>query len=118
MPLLVRQHDRHLNLAAPAQNLERHVIAVTGNAKVDRRGPELQLAQDHLVEESRQPRIAQPDFAARHIELEPQCRFQQREGRRAGPGLRRTGYGIERRPAMLLAPEAALNTCSTECFRP
>src|SRR5438874_2609440 len=52
-------------------------------------------------------RIAQPDFAAGAVEFEPERGFQQRERRRAGPGLRRACHRIERRAAMLLASEAA-----------
>ena len=84
----MRQHDRHLNLAARSQHLERHFLAVTANPQVNAGRPELQVAQYHLVEKLRQARIARPDLAARGIEFETERRLQQRKGRRTRPGLR------------------------------
>ena len=44
-------------------DIERDRVAVAAHPQIDARGTELQIAQDHLVEERRQARIAQPDFA-------------------------------------------------------
>src|SRR5689334_6864391 len=101
----MREHDRHLDLPAPAQHFHRHAFAMTRDPEVDARIRQLQIAQDDFVEERRQMRIAQPDLGALGIEFEPERRLQQRERRRAGPGLRRTGHGIERWPAVPLAAE-------------
>src|SRR5204862_1508018 len=84
--LLMRQYDRHLNLAARSHHLERRFIAVAANPQIDAGGREPQIAQQHLVEKFRQVRIAKTDFAARGIEFEAERRFQQAERRRAGPG--------------------------------
>jgi hypothetical protein len=67
----VRQHDRHLDLAARAQHLQRYLIAVAANPKIDAGRAKLQIAQHHLVEERRQARIAQADFAARASNSSP-----------------------------------------------
>src|SRR6202790_4656560 len=87
----VRQHDRHLDLAARTQHLQRHLVAVTVNTEIDARRPKLQIAQQHFVEEGRQARVAQPNLAALGVKFEPEGGFQQREGRRTRPGLRRAG---------------------------
>ena len=84
--LLMRQYDRHLNMAARPHHLERYFIAVAANPQVDAGRPEPQVAQQHLIEEFRQMRIAQTDLAARGIEFEAEGGFQQAERRRAGPG--------------------------------
>src|ERR1043165_5820323 len=88
--LLMRQYDRHLNLAAGSHHLERNFIAVTANPQIDAGRPEPQIAQQHLIEEFRQAWIAKADLAARGVEFEAERRFQQGEWRRTGPGLRRT----------------------------
>ena len=59
----------------------------------------MQFAQDHLVEERRQARVAQANFAALCVEFETECGFQQRERRRACPGLRRASHRVQRRAA-------------------
>src|SRR5262245_66250901 len=102
-----REHDRDLDLAAAAQDLHRHILAMAPDAQIDGRFAKLQSAQDHFIEEGWKARIAQPDLGAFRVEFEPKRRLEQGERRRARPGLRRTGDRIERRPAMLLAPEAA-----------
>src|SRR3954451_19977182 len=104
---LARQHDRDLNLATRAQHLQRHVVAMAADAQVHAGLAQAQIAQDHLVQKRRQMRIAQPDLAARHVELDAQRRLQQRERGCARPGLRRAGDRIERRAAPLFAPETA-----------
>src|SRR4051794_4917042 len=104
---LACQHDRDLDLAARAQDLQRDVVAVTTDAQIHAGIAQSQIAQDHLVQERRQMRIAQANLAARDVELDAERCLQQREWRRAGPGLRRAGDRIERRAAPLLAPEAA-----------
>src|SRR5215472_11907331 len=75
--------------------------------QVHARGGQLQVVQYDLVEEFRQPRIAQPDLALERIEFEPEAGFEQRKRRGAGPGLWRAGDRIERRPVPALALEAA-----------
>ena len=65
-------------MTARPHHLERYFIAVAANPQVDAGRPELQIAQQHLVEEFRQMRIAQTDLAARGVELETQRRFQRR----------------------------------------
>src|SRR5450432_4162996 len=98
-PRSMRENDRHLDLAARPQNFQRHVIAVATDPEIDARGTELQVAQEHLVKECRQARVAQANFAALGVEFETECCFQQREWRRACPGLRRASDRIERRAA-------------------
>src|SRR5438034_1512217 len=105
--LLMRQYDRHLNMTAGSHDLERYFITVAANPQIDAGRPELQIAQQHFVEEFRQPWITQTDLAARSIEFEAERRFQQRERRRAGPCLRCAGDGIEHRPTPPLALETA-----------
>src|SRR5215203_1229267 len=95
-PLSMRQDDRHLNLAAGAYHLERHLAAVAANPKVDTGGAEPQITQHHFVEKSRQPRVAQADLAAPDVEFQTEGSLQQAERRGTGPGLRRAGDGIER----------------------
>src|SRR5260370_20273738 len=65
------------------------------------------MANDDLVEEGRQARVTQANFAALGVELEPKRRFKQRERRRARPCLRRAGHGIERRSPSPLTAKAA-----------
>src|ERR1700685_1047812 len=77
-----------------------HVQIHAGRAK-------LQVAEGHLVEERRKLRITQTDLALEGIELQPQGSFKQREWRRAGPGLRRAGHGVERWAMAALHLEAA-----------
>src|SRR5215218_2226396 len=67
----------------------------------------LQVADADLVEECGETWIAQPDFVGVGIELQPERRLYQREGRAAGPGLRRTGDRIKRRAAATAALKAA-----------
>src|SRR4051812_43173272 len=95
--LLVRQHDRDLDLTARAQHFQAHVGAVAADAQIDSGLTQSQVAHNVLVQKCRQMRVAQPDFAARNIELDAERRLQQGERRRTGPGLRRTGDRIERR---------------------
>src|SRR5665213_1962662 len=105
--LLARHHDRYLDLAVGAQYLERDLVAMAANPQVDAGWTKPQITQHHFVEEGRQPRIAQANFAALGVEFETECGFQQRERRRAGPCLRRTGHRIERRTTLLFTLEAA-----------
>src|SRR5436305_14939929 len=72
---------------------------------------DLKIAQDHLVEKGRQSRVAQVDLVRSRLELQAERCLNQRERRRAGPGLRCTGNGVERWPAPALALE------STKQFR-
>src|SRR6185295_3421294 len=101
------QNHRDLNLALPAQHLKGDLIAVTAHLEIDARRAEPQVTQDDLVEERRQPRIAQPDRARGGVEFETEGRLDQRERRRTRPSLRRTRDRIERRPPAALALEAA-----------
>src|SRR3569832_707322 len=100
------QDDRDLNLSAPAQHLQRNIVSVSPHLEINGRCAQLQVAQDHLVEEFREMRIYQPDLAFDGVELQSQCGLEQGKRRRAGPSLRRAGYRIKRRAAVLLAPEA------------
>src|SRR5450759_1575543 len=106
-PPSMREHDRHLDPAAGAQDLERHLVAVAADPKVDAGRSQFQFSQHHFVEKRRQTRVAQADFAALGVKFEPERRLQQRERRRARPGLRRAGDGIERRAASLFTAKAA-----------
>src|SRR6266481_9944441 len=103
-----RRNDRNLQPgAARPQDLERNVVPVAADLDVDARTAELQIAQRHLIEERRQPRIAETHFVMSRIEFQSQGCLDQRERGGARPGLRRAGDGIERRPAVALALEAA-----------
>src|SRR5579862_8096925 len=93
-----RKHDGNPDIAADARRIERYRVFVAPHPQIDARGTEPQIAQDHLVQKRRQARIAQPDLALERIELQAERGFQQRERRGAGPGLRRAGDRIERRP--------------------
>ena len=66
------------------------------------------VAKRHFLEERRQPRLAQQDFVAVRIEFESEGRLQERKRRARGPGLRRAGDRIKRRPALASALEAAI----------
>src|ERR1700733_174422 len=106
-PPSTREHDRHLNLAAPAQDFQRYVVAVATDPEVDAGRAQFQFAQNHLVKERRQPRISQPNFTALRIEFEAKGGFQQCERRGARPGLWRAGDRVQRRSALLFALKAA-----------
>ena len=80
---------------------------MTADQQVDAGFAQPQVAQHDFIEENGQPWIAQADLRSLGIEFEPKRRFQQRERRGAGPGLRRASDRIKRRPAMALAAEAA-----------
>jgi hypothetical protein len=54
----MREYDGHLDLTARPQNLQRHIIAVSADPKIDARRTQLQFVQDDLVEEGGQARIA------------------------------------------------------------
>src|SRR4029079_5435254 len=103
----VRHHDGHLDMTTRGQYLERYLIAMPSDPKVDTRCSQPQLAQHHLVEKRRQARVAHPDFAALGIELKSERRLQQCERRRARPRLRRTCNRIKRWPPPLLTAESA-----------
>src|SRR5262245_40991616 len=103
----MRQHDRHLDLAARAQHLERDLPVMAAKPQVDAGCAELEVAQHHLMQEFRQLRIAQADFAARRVKLQAKGCFQHGECRAARPGLRRAGDRIKHGTALALAPEAA-----------
>src|SRR6478672_8204071 len=105
------EDDRDLDIAAPLENFDRDVVGVAAHLEVDARVLEVQVAQHHFVQERRQARIVQPDFVRGGIELQAERGLDQREGRGAGPGLRRAGDGVERRAAAAAALEA------TEQFR-
>src|SRR5690348_12255350 len=66
-----------------------------------------QLAQDHLIEERGQFRIAQPDLRPVGIEFEPERSLEQRKRRCARPGLWRAGDRIKSWSPVLLAAKAA-----------
>ena len=51
--------------------------------------------------------LCEADFASGIIQREPQTGLQQREGHDAGPGLGRTGHGIQRRRGAAAARKAA-----------
>src|SRR6478609_12047151 len=104
---LMRQHDRHLNLSARAQHLERYFLAMATNPQIDAGGAELEIAQHYLIEKFGEARIAQANLAPRGIEFETQCCLKQREGGRARPGLRRASDGIEHRTASPFALKPA-----------
>src|SRR4051812_20299473 len=61
-PASTRQNDGYLNPAAGAQHLQRHILAVTANPQIDAGRAEMQIAQHHFVEKSRQARVAEADF--------------------------------------------------------
>src|SRR6185312_16505144 len=69
---LAREYDRNLNLSAPPQHFHRHVVAMPPDAQIDGRLTQLQLAQEHVVQERGQFRIAQPDLGSFGIEFEPE----------------------------------------------
>src|ERR1700730_3637270 len=95
----MRENDGHLDMTAYTQNFQRHVIAVATDPEIDARGTQLQVAQEHLVEECRQAWIAQANFATLGVEFEAERCFQQGERRRACPGLRRASGRVKRRRA-------------------
>ena len=105
---LSRIHRRHHDLPLVAQYLERHVVAVPAQHQVHDRLAKTQVAQGHLLEKLRQPRVVQQDFVAVRIEFETEGRLQEQKRRASGPGLRRAGDWIERRPALAPALEAAI----------
>ena len=68
----------------------------------------MQVAQRHLVEERRQPRIAQSDLVGERDRTRARAQASSSaNGVAARPGLRRAGHRIERRPSTALALEAA-----------
>src|SRR6266567_4616350 len=83
------EYDRDLGLSAPAQDFQRDLAAMAAEIDVDARLIELQVAQHDLVQERRQARIDEADFARGRVEFESERRFEQRERRGARPGLRR-----------------------------
>src|SRR5215469_4162855 len=101
------KHNRNADVAADPRRIERYGLAVAPHAQVDARGGKLQVAQHDLVQEFRQPRIAQPDLAVERVEFEPKASFEERERRGAGPGLRRARDRIKRRAVAALALKAA-----------
>src|SRR5258708_40270999 len=102
-----REGDRYLNLAAGAQELHRHLVGMPVDHQIDAGLAELQVAQHDLVEKLRQARIAQAYLADARIELQSQRRLDQRERRRARPGLRGACDRIECRPAAASALKSA-----------
>src|ERR1051325_10896183 len=102
-----REQRRNLDLAAGPQQLHRDLVAVATDDEINAGVPELEIAQDQVAEERRQARVAQADLARAGVELQPERRLDQRERRRARPGLRRAGDRIERRAAAAPAREAA-----------
>src|SRR5215472_4790642 len=63
------KHNRNADVAADPRRIERYGLAVAPHAQVDARGGKLQVAQHDLVQEFRQPRIAQPDLAVERVEF-------------------------------------------------
>ena len=92
----VQGRDQHLAFAP--NDADRDLIAMAMQREIDARSGQAQITDRHFVDEGRQPRIAQPDFAVSRIEFEPERGLHQREGGRGGPCLRRAGDRIERRP--------------------
>src|SRR5688572_17981099 len=80
---------------------------MAAHLQVYARSTDLKIAQDHLVEKIRQSWIAQVNLVRLRPKLQAERRLNQRERRRGGPGLRRTGDRIERRPAPALTLEPA-----------
>src|SRR6266481_195610 len=77
------EYDRDLGLSAPAQDFQRDLAAMAAEIDVDARLIELQVAQHDLVQERRQARIDEADFARGRVEFESERRFEQRERRGA-----------------------------------
>src|SRR5882757_7669206 len=69
--------DRNLDSSLGPQDLERDVVAMAAELDVSARPPELKIAQRHLVEKCRQPRLTQANLAPAWIELQPKCRLEQ-----------------------------------------
>src|SRR6478672_12529446 len=101
------EYDRDLHVAFLPENLDRYAIGMPAQLDVDARLPKLQIAQHQLIEKRWKARIAQVNLIGGRIEFQPERGFDQRERRRACPGLRRTSNGIKRRPATPRALEAA-----------
>src|SRR5215212_10880880 len=77
------------------------------DAQIDARLVELQIAQDYPIQELRQTRVDKADLASGGVELQTQRSFDQGEGCRARPGLRRARHRIVRRAAAAASLEAA-----------
>src|SRR3954454_7293005 len=103
----VREHDRYLDTATRLQDLQRHLIAMTPDPKIDAGRAQPQFPQDDLVQERRQARVAKPYFSPRRIEFQSKRRLQKRERRGACPGVRRTCPRVERGTPTLFATESA-----------
>src|ERR1700694_2413462 len=105
--LSTHQHDRYLDLTARAQYFQRAILAMPANPEVDARGPQSHIAEHHFIEERRQPRIAQADFATLRIAFETQRCFEQGKWRGARPCLRRAGNGVQGRSTPFFTLKAA-----------
>ena len=71
------------------------------------RRPEAEPADHDLAQKAREDGIAKANRIALPIEVQPQARCEGGKGRRRGPGLRRAGDRIRRRPTVAPAREPA-----------
>src|SRR5690606_39330392 len=97
---------RDAAVAAAIQHVDRDVAAVAAQHDVEPAVADLELANHHLVDEVRQTRLAKAHPFAGRIEAQSEAGLQERERRRARPGLGRAGDRIEGRPLARHAPEA------------
>src|ERR1051326_8411569 len=89
-----------LHVAGPATDPQRNLaVGLAMDHEVCARISELEVRQRDLLEERRQAGIAQANLVAGDVELEAERGLHNPERRAAGPGLRRAGDRVERRPA-------------------
>src|SRR5690349_20687307 len=86
---------------------DRRVVTVPGQENIGARPTERQALDIKAVDELRQDRKVEADFALIMIEHKAEARLNQRKRRRRRPGLGRAGDGIADRSHALLASEAA-----------
>src|SRR5262245_66542302 len=98
-PASSRIERRDLEFAVRVEHLHRDGIAAALDRNVGTRVVNADLAQDHLVEEGREMRIAQPYLPRGGVDLEAEGGLQEAERGGGRPRLRRAGDRIERRPA-------------------
>src|SRR6185437_4629164 len=92
---------------ALTRDFDGNVSTMAPNLEIDCGSVELQAVKLDVIEERWEARVVEPYLLAFRIELQAERRLDKREGRGAGPGLRRAGDRVEGRSAVGLTTEAA-----------
>ena len=100
-------HRHNLNLAAAAHDIDAHRVCITFARDIDAAVSDLEVANANMLQFLRQCGVMQINPRLTRTNFQPEASLQHHEDRSCGPGLRRTGDRVKRRPFARTAAESA-----------